>query len=53
MTYPHQSLQYGTPPYGGQQSVYRAPVRPPLMPKEKKSAFWAGAVGFKDRKSVV
>lgn len=46
MTYSNQSPQYGTPPYGGQQSVYRAPVRPPLTPKEKKRAFWAGALGF-------
>lgn len=46
MTYPHQSPQYGTPQHGGQQSVYRASVRPPLTSKEKRSALWAGAWGF-------
>ena len=41
MTDPNQPPQYVAPPM-----VYQTVRRPPLTPREKRGAFWAGAVGF-------
>lgn len=46
--------QHAYPPYGQQQHAYYAqysvqppaPKRPPLTRREKRGAFWAGAIGF-------
>ncbi len=41
MTNPNPTLPNSGPP-----AAYRAPTRPPLGRREKRGAFWAGAVGF-------
>lgn len=41
MTDLNQPPHYAAPP-----TVYQTVARPPLTPREKRGAFWAGAVGF-------
>lgn len=41
MTHPDAVSQYGAP-----TAAYRPAVRPPLTRREKRGAFWSGAVGF-------